>query len=127
MDVLYISPQASKELTTYCESNLVTDVLQHFAEYGKTITTKEGYDKPSRLWIITDYVSNETIDRRKKLAVMLSFAAIGGVVQIQDKEVIGQTNLICMLKELCYISEDEFDYFVDAFFNFSNGNGVKFK
>ena len=36
-------------------------------------------------------------------------------------------NVLCMLKELAYISEDDFNCFVEAFFNFSQGKGVKFK
>lgn len=127
MDILYISPQASHELTSFCEPSLIVEVLEHFEKVGKVIETVQGGDRPSRLWIITDYISNHTIDSKKKLAVILSFAAIGGVIQIQDRQEIGNVNVQCMLKDLDYISEDDFDYFVDAFFNFSDGNGIKFK
>lgn len=127
MDILYISPQASHELTVFCEPSLIVEVLEHFGEGGKIIATEQGGDKPSRLWIITDYISNHTIASKKKLAVILSFAAIGGVIQIQDRQEFGNVRVLCMLKDLYYISEDDFDYFVDAFFNFSNGKCIKFK
>lgn len=127
MDILYISPQASHELTALCERSLIVEVLEHFEKVGKIIETEQGGDRPSRLWIITDYISNYTIDSKKKLAVILSFTAIGGMIQIQDRQEIGNVNVLCMLKDLYYISEEDFDYFVDAFFKISDGNGVKFK
>jgi len=125
MDILYISPKTEKELTQYCESNLLIAVIAHFANNGKII--KKGDDEhPNRWWIITDYISNHTIESRKKLAVILSFASIGGFVQIGDRQELGDVNVLCMLKELHYISDADFDYFVEAFFNFSQGKGVKF-
>ena len=60
MDILYLSPQASQELTKYCESELISFVLEHFALYGKIIEKKDN-EQPSRWWIITDYIINNTI------------------------------------------------------------------
>lgn len=127
MDILYISPKTLQELTDFCEQSLIEEVLEHFENVGKIIETVQGGERPSRLWIITDYISNHTIDSKKKLAVVLSFAAIGGVIKIQDRQEVGNVNVLCMLKDLYYISEEDFEYFVDAFFSFSDGNGVKFK
>ena len=78
------------------------------------------------MWIITDYITNNTINCRNKLSVILSFASNGGTVQINDRQEFGDVNVLCMLKELSYISEEDFDYFVEAFFRFSQGKGVKF-
>lgn len=126
MDILYLSPQASHELTQYCESELILFVLEHFSINGKIIEKKDD-EQPSRWWIITDYITNKTIDYRNKLSVILSFARIGGIIQINNRQEVGDVNVLCMLKELAYITEDDFDYFVEAFFNFSRGKGVKFK
>lgn len=126
MDILYLSPQASHELTQYCESELILFVLEHFSINGKIIEKKDD-EQPSRWWIITDYITNKTIDYRNKLSVILSFARIGGIIQINNRQEFGDVNVLCMLKELAYITEDDFDYFVEAFFNFSRGKGVKFK
>lgn len=126
MDILYLSPKASHELTQYCESELILFVLEHFSINGKIIEKKDD-EQPSRWWIITDYITNKTIDYRNKLSVILSFARIGGIIQINNRQEFGDVNVLCMLKELAYITEDDFDYFVEAFFNFSQGKGVKFK
>ena len=126
MDILYLSPQASHELTQYCESELILFVLEHFSINGKIIEKKDD-EQPSRWWIITDYITDKTIDYRKKLSVILSLARIGGIIQINNRQEVGDVNVLCMLKELAYITEDDFDYFVEAFFNFSRGKGVKFK
>lgn len=126
MDILYLSPQASHELTQYCESELLLSVLEHFANNGKLVE-KKNEEQPSRWWIITDYITNNTIDYRNKLSVILSLARIGGIIQINNRQEVGDANVLCMLKELAYISEDDFNYFVEAFFNFSQGKGVKFK
>ena len=123
MDILYLSPKASHELTQYCESELLLYVLEHFANIGK-IVEKKNEEQPSRWWIITDYIYNGTINSRNKIAVILSLAAIGGVIQIYNRQETGDVNVLCMLKD--YISEEDFDYFVEAFYNFSQGNGVKF-
>lgn len=125
MDVLYLSPKASHALTQYCERELILHVLEDFAINGKIIETQDN-EQPSRLWIITDYITNNTINYRNKLAVILSFASYAGTVQINNRQELGNVNVLCMLKELAYISEDDFDYFVEAFYNFSLGKGVKF-
>lgn len=125
MDILYISPKTRHELTQYCENELLFTVMDHFAKNGKIIE-KTDIEHPNRLWIITDYISNHTIDQKKKLAVILSFASLAGLVQIGDRQELGETNVLCMLKELHYISDDDFDYYVERFFNFSQGHGVKF-
>lgn len=125
MDTLYISPSAEYELTKYCESNLLVEVMEHFAA-NAVIITRDSDSQPSRWWVITDYIKDNTIDCRKKLSVILSFAAIGGFVQIGDRMAVGDVNVLCMLKETSNISEENFDFFIDAFFNFSQGNGVKF-
>lgn len=126
MDILYISPKTKQELSQYCETELVTEVLDHFATKG-TIVTKKNAAFPNRTWIITDYIKDDTLEPKRKLAVILSLAAIAGIIQINDRQEFGNVKVLCMLKELNYISETEFDYFVEAFYNFSQGNGVRFR
>ena len=125
MDILYISPETKEKLYCYCDENLVTKVLNHFATKG--IIVSQNNDKsPNRTWIVSDYLKEDTIERKKKLAVILSLAAIAGIIQIDDRQEMGNVNVLCMLKKLNYISEEDFEYFVEAFFKFSQGNGVKF-
>ena len=125
MDILYISNEVSKKLAQYCDDNLLVKVIEHFAKNGK-IVYKDNNGQPSRWWVVTDFIKDGTINQRQKVAVILSFAALDGFVQIEDRMERGNVNTLCMLKETGNISDEDFDFFVDAFFQFSNNNGVKF-
>ncbi len=125
MDILFISPKTGMELTQYCESELLIEVMEHFANNGNIVEKKDS-EHPNRWWVITDFISNNTIDNRKKFSVILSFAAIGGFIQVGERKEFGDVNVLNMLKELYYISDNDYDFFVEAFYNFSQGKGVKF-
>lgn len=127
MDILYISPSAVYELAKYCEINLLVEVMKRFATNASIIVTENNKNHPTRWWVITDYLKDDTIDCRKKLSVILSFAAIGGYVQIGDKMARGDVDVLFMLKETNNISEEDCEFFVEAFFNISSGMGFKFK
>lgn len=125
MDTLYISPETIKELAEYCEDNLIFEVFEDFKKKGQIIE-KNDEEHPSKSWIITDFIVDNTIESRKKLSVILSFAAIGGFIQIGDRIEFGDVNTLCMLKETKNISDEELDFFVETFYNFAHGNGIKF-
>ena len=125
MDKLYLSPQAASKLTKFCESDLIKEITAHFAK-NAPIFARDNDSSPSRLWVVTDFVADDTIDQRKKVSVILSYAAIGGFVQIGERTEMGDVNVLIMLKETNNISEAVFDYFIEAFYNFSHGNGQKF-
>ncbi len=125
MDILYITPRAAHQLTAYCESNLLIEVTEHFAK-NAVIIAKDNDSRPSKWWNITDYIKDNSIEYRKKMAVILSFAAIGGFVTIGDMTKMGDVEVLNMLRDTKNISEEDFDYFIEAFYNFSHGNGVKF-
>lgn len=125
MDILFISPKTGRELTQYCESELLIEVMEHFANNGNIVEKKDS-EHPNRWWVITDFISNNTIDNRKKFSVILSFAAIGGFIQVGERKEFGDVNVLNMLKDLYYISDNDYDFFVEAFYNFSQGKGVKF-
>lgn len=125
MDILYISQQAKKALGQYCDEELLNFVITHFVGNGNLIEMQD-HNPTSCRWIITDYITNHTIDSRNKLSVILSMAATGVTIQIGDRQEFGDVNVLYMLKELYYITDEDFDYFVEAFCNFSRGEGVKF-
>ena len=125
MDILYLSQETASELHQYCERRLLAEVMEHFAKNGK-IVNKDYNGHPSRLWDITEYINDDTIEYRKKLSVILSFAAIAGFVQIGDRVEQGDVNTLIMLKECKRISEEDWVYFIDAFHAFSCGEGTKF-
>lgn len=125
MDVLYLSQETANKLTKYCESCLIKEVLGHFAKNAK-IVEKDNDSHPSQLWNITEYINDDTIEYRKKVSVILSFAALAGFVQIGDRMEQGDVNTLIMLKECNRISEEDLEYFIDAFYDFSRGEGRKF-
>ena len=53
----------------YCSQELIDWVFNDFINQGGKIIYEENGKKPSRWWIITDYVNNTTIDKIKKLAL----------------------------------------------------------
>ena len=125
MDILYITPRAAHELTIYCESALLIEVTEQFAK-NAVIIAKDNDSKPSKWWNITDFIDDDSIPNRKKLSVILSFAAIGGFVTIGNNTKMGNVDVLNMLREAKKISEEDFNYFNDAFYNFSHGCGVRF-
>lgn len=68
----------------------------------------------------------QLLSSEKKISVILSFAAIGGFVQIGERMEQGDVNVLNMLRDSDKISEEDFDFFIEAFYNFSQGNGVRF-
>ena len=125
MDILYLTNQTKEELLKYCEQSLIDYVFNDFSLTGKIINNSDG-EKTSRWWIITDYVTTNRIEAGKKFAVILSLAAIAGFVQIGDRCEHGNVNVICMFQQLGFISEEDFDYFTEHFFNYSQGKQEKF-
>ena len=125
MDILYLTNQTKEELLKYCEQSLIDYVFNDFSLTGKIINNSDG-EKTSRWWIITDYVTTNRIEAVKKFAVILSLAAIAGFVQIGDRCERGDVNVICMFQQLGFISEEDFDYFTEHFFNYSQGKQEKF-
>lgn len=84
------------------------------------------YEKPS--WDISHYVIPNTLCDRRKLAVILSYAELG-TIKLEYWENWGDTNVIIELHNLGCISDEDFDYFVEKFYNFctQSGDTSKFK
>jgi len=124
MDILNITDETKQELLNYCEQSLIDYVFDDFKRIGKIIERTAGM--PSKWWTIDDYVSDKSIEDRCKYAVILSLAAIGGFIQINGIQYVGDVKVLSILKELHIISEDDFDWFVETFFEISDGKSLKF-
>ena len=70
--------------------------------------------------------SKTAIPKLKNLAVILSFGATGGFVQIEEETQLGDTPIVLMLKNRSLINEDELSMFVEFFYNKSHGSSEKF-
>lgn len=115
-----------EKMCEYCSQELIDWVFNDFINQGGKIIYEENDQKPSRWWIITDYVNNTTIDKIKKLAVILSFGATGGFVQIEQETQLGDAPIVLMLKNRSLINEDELSMFVEFFYDKSHGSSKKF-
>jgi hypothetical protein len=124
MDILYITPEIKQEMLKYCEQELIDFVFDNFVEQGGNIIIKK--DGPSRWWIITDYIKNTSIEKFQKLAVILSFSAVAGIVQIGEFQSCGDTSILLLLKKLNLINEEESNMFAEFFYNIRQGKDVKF-
>ena len=96
MDILYITDETKQDLLNYCEQSLIDYVFDDFRRIGKIIERTAGM--PSKWWTIDDYVSDKSIEYRCKYAVILSLAAIGGFIQINGMQYVGDVRALCLLK-----------------------------
>ena len=124
MDILYITDETKQELLNYCEQSLIDYVFDDFRRIGKIIERTAGM--PSKWWVIDDFVCDKTIEDRCKYAVILSLAAIGGFIQINGMQYVGDVKVLNKLKEQHVISEEDFDWLVEMFFDISNDKLLKF-
>ncbi len=125
MDILYFSTEVYYELTKYCSIALIIKVLSCFGNCA-IIRNQDDGNKPSRWWTITNFIKDDSIMQREKLSVILSFAAIGGVVSIEDRMETGDVNVLNMLKDTKNVSDEDYNYFIDCFWNFSHNCGKVF-
>jgi hypothetical protein len=100
-----------------------TITVSNAGHYSPIIIKKDG---PSRWWIITDYIKNTSIEKFQKLAVILSFSAVAGIVQIGEFQSCGDTSILLLLKKLNLINEEESNMFAEFFYNIRQGKDVKF-
>lgn len=124
-DILYISNEIKEQLLTYCTEDLLNFVLEDFGRNHEIVERDKR--PPIATWVIDNYISERDInDRRNILAVILSFAAVYGVVQLQGKNYQGDVVLLSALRDNRLISEDDEHYFIDVFNDISHGTNTKF-
>ncbi len=124
-DILYITEFTIRKMYELCDVDLVKKTLCHFHQVGE-IVIKNDNEKPSKWWIITNYITNNTIEERHLLSVILSFAHVGGYIQINERIELGYEKVLEMLKGMYYISDYEYDYFLEIYSKLKNGEKIKF-
>ena len=124
-DILYISNQIKERILMYCTKDLLNFVLENFGHNHVIVERNERH--PQAIWTLDYYLQEFPIDDRKNiLAVILSFAAIGGIVRLGGKNYRGDLALLCALRKNRLITEDDEQYFIDAFWQFSHGENNRF-
>lgn len=111
----------------YCEKSLIEEIFEDFSKIGQIIVSEQ-LEVSERVWDISHYVTPNTLCDKRKLAVILSYAWLG-IVKFENWENLGTTNAIIELHSLGCMSDDDFDYFVEKFYNFCTqaGDFSKFK
>lgn len=124
-DILYISNEIKECLLEYCTEDLLNFVFEDFGRNHEIVERDER--PPMATWVIDNYINEHPInDRKKILAVILSFAAIHGVVQLRGNNYQGDAVLLSALRDNGLISEEEEEFFIASFFDFSQGRNIKF-
>lgn len=112
MDTLYLSIKRLEELRTICSDELLSDVLGKYADKHQIIITNG--EHPSGLWIIDEFLKDQTVYRINKIQVIIALAYLGVHFQFEDgRDTIGATNVLCILLRGEYISQMEFENLVD--------------
>lgn len=83
MDILYITQAVEDRLKEFCSEDLIKHVFEDFKR-NSTIVMKEENQVPSKVWIVSDYIHDKSINIIDKMNVVLSFIASGGIIQIDN-------------------------------------------
>ena len=125
-EILYISTPQIKSVLDYCEIDLLFQIMEDFHKDHPIVYRERR--PPLATWVISAYIDRIPIDERRNfLSVLLSFAAVNGIIQYKEVNYQGDVNLLKALSDNGDISNSDFEYFNQAFYNFSHGKGERFK
>ena len=125
-EILYISTSQIKSVLDYCEIDLLLQILEDFHKEHPIVFRESR--PPLATWVISAYIDRIPIEERRNfLSVLLSFAAVNGIIQYKEVNYQGDVNLLKALSDNGDISNSDFEYFNQAFYNFSQGKGERFK
>lgn len=119
-DILYLSDTNIVRMERYCTRELIESVISDFEESGGIVIRNPADDKPKMSWIITNFLSNESNRNRNVYSVVLSLAAIAGLIVIGNYENFGNVSVLNHLRLIKYISEEDWQFFLDEFANHSD-------
>lgn len=125
-EILFISTPQIQAVLDYCEVDLLFHVLEDFHRNHPIMYRENRF--PLATWVISSFIDKYPIEeRRDLLSVLLSFAAVNGIIRYKEANCQGDANLLKALWDNGDISVSDFEYFNQAFDNFSHGVGVRFK
>lgn len=119
-DILYLSDENIVRMEKYCTRELIESVIKDFEDKGGVVIRNPVGDKPKMSWVITNYLTDESNRNLPVYAVVLSLAAIAGLIQIGDYESFGNVNVLNHLHSINYISEEDWQFFLNEFANHSD-------
>lgn len=120
-DILFLSDENIAKMGKYCTNELIESIISDFERSGGVVRRNPGDYNPNKSWIITNYLSDETNRNRNVYSVVLSLAAIAGLITIGNYQSFGNVNVLNHLLEIEYISKDDWQFFLNEFANHSDG------
>lgn len=120
-DILFLSDENIVKMEKYCTRELIDSVINHFERSGGIVIRNPLSDRPQMSWIITNYLSDESNRNRDVYSVVLSLAAIAGIITIGDYQNFGNVAVSNYLRSINYISEEDWQFFLNEFANHSDG------
>ena len=121
MDILYITQAVEERLKEFCSEDLIQYVFEDFRKHA-TIVIKEEGQVPSKIWVMSDFIRDKSINIIDKMNVALSFVASGGIIQIDDIPYFDTSNPLAFAKKLGIINEKQLEILNDPwfFYNYKN-------
>lgn len=121
MDILYITQAVNERLKEFCSEDLIQYVFKDFRKHA-TIVIKEEGQVPSKIWVMSDFIRDKSINIIDKMNVALSFVASGGIIQIDDIPYFDTSNPLAFAKKLGIINDEQLEILNDPwfFYNYKN-------
>lgn len=121
MDILYITQAVEERLKEFCSEDLIQYVFEDFRKHA-TIAIKEETHVPSKMWVMSDFIRDKSINIIDKMNVVLSFIASGGIIQIDGIPYFDTSNPLAIVNRLGIINDEQLEILNDPwfFYNYKN-------
>lgn len=106
MDILYITQAVEERLKEFCSEDLIQYVFEDFRKHA-TIVIKEETHVPSKMWVMSDFIRDKSINIIDKMNVVLSFIASGGIIQIDGIPYFDTSNPLAIVNRLGIINDEQ--------------------
>lgn len=127
-DILFITQEIENRMRVFCSEELIKHVFDDFSKHA-VIKLRKETKKPSKVWNITNYIHDDTINIINKMNVVLSFIQCGGIVQFNGHDYFDTSNPLAVIKACGLIDEEQLGILNDPWFyyNLDNSRTPNFK
>lgn len=115
MDVLYITQEVEDRIKEFCSGESVAYVFDGFKK-NDTTNRKNDTQNPSRIWVVSDYINNHSINIIPKMNVILSFIVSGGMMQIDGISYFNTSNPLAVVRQRNLINDKQLEILNNPWF-----------
>lgn len=115
MDVLYITQEVEDRIKEFCSDELVAYVFNDFKK-NAAIIRQNDTQKPSKIWVVSDYINNHSINIIPKMNVILSFIESGGIIQIDGISYFDTSNPLAIVRQRKLINDEQLEILNNPWF-----------